>query len=147
MYASIDNLKALCGDEELIQLTDRADPPSGEIDEATVTTALAAASSVIDGFLAARYQLPLASTPQLLTDLACEIARYRLYKTAATEQVTARHKEAMLTLEKISGGKIGLPVGGLPGEPAEANAPAALTDIMVVVSEPRRFSRASTEGL
>lgn len=147
MYADLDNLKALCGDLELIQLTDQADPPSGEIDEVTCQVALVAASAIIDGFVAAQYQLPLASKPQLLIDYAVDIARYRLYKTAPTEEAIRRNTAAMAALGKISTGAIKLPIGGAPGGPAEANEPAGRPDVMVIQSEDRRFSRSSMAGL
>lgn len=142
MYATLQDLKTLCGDEELIQLTDRADPPSGLIDEATTTAALTAATHIIDGYVRAQYRLPLSSPVPMLTDLAADIARYRLYKTAATEQVQKRFDDAIKQLVGISKGLVKLPVEN--GGDAE---PAGRTGMVRIQSEPRTFSRTSMRGL
>lgn len=144
MYADLDDLKTLCGMEELIQLTDRARPPSGVIDESVTAAALDAATQIIDGYVGAQYQLPLASAVPLLTDLAADIARYRLYKTAATEQVQRRFDDAIKTLTGISKGLIRLPVGD-PG--AGSAEPAGRNDVLAIQSAPRLFSRASMRGM
>lgn len=148
MYADLDDLKTLCGDEELIQLTDRADPPSGLIDAAVTAAALTAATHVIDGYVGAQYRLPLSSSVPLLTDLACDIARYRLYKTAATDQVRQRFEDAIKTLVAVSRGLVKLPIadsGGVPG--SGSGEPAGRSDVMTVQSEERLFSRTSMRGL
>ncbi len=144
MYASLDDLKTLCGDEELIQLTDRADPPSGLIDETVTGAALTAAGHIIDGYVRAQYALPLSSPVPMLTDLACDIARYRLYKTAATEQVQKRYDDAIKVLVNISKGLVKLPIadGG-----AGAGEPAGRTGMVRIASEPRTFSRSSMRGM
>ncbi len=143
MYATLDHLKTLCGDEELIQLTDRAVPPSRQIDVVVVTAALVAATNEINGYVAAQYALPLASIPAQLTDLACDIARYRLYKEAATDQVRKRYEDAVKTLTNIAKGIVKLPVEAAPGGPAE---PAGRDGVMVIQSEERLFSRTSMKG-
>lgn len=142
MYATLANLKTLCGDEELIQLTDRAVPPSGDMDLTVITAALVAATGEIDGYVAAQYKLPLAEVPPQLVDLASDIARYRLYKTAVTDQVRQRYEDAVKTLEKISKGVIKLPIA--PGATAE---PAGRAGMVRIASEPRQFSRSSMRGM
>ena len=63
-YATQADLETRFGSAELAQLTDRI---SGSvIDAAVVGRALADAEAEIDGYLAARYQLPLASAPAVL---------------------------------------------------------------------------------
>lgn len=141
MYADLDDLKTLCGDEELIQLTDRADPPSGEINTAVTAAALTAATHVIDGYVGAQYQLPLSSSVPLLTDLACDIARYRLYKTAATDQVRQRFEDAIKMLVNISKGVVKLPIANGAAEPA------GRSDVVNFQSEERIFSRTSLRGM
>lgn len=141
MYATLDDLKTLCGDEELIQLTDRADPPSGLIDETVTASALTAAGHVIDGYVGRQYSLPLSSPVPMLTDLACDIARYRLYKTAATEQVQKRFDDAIKLLVNISKGLVKLPIADGGSEPASRS------DVLRIASEPRAFSRSSMRAL
>lgn len=144
MYADLANLTTLCGEEELIQLTDRADPPSGEVDQAVAEAALVAATSLIDGYVGAQYQLPLVSVPPMLVDIACDIARYRLYKTSATDQVRQRYKDAIDALTAISKGVITLP---LPAAGGSASQPAGREDVMVIESEERIFSRSKLAGM
>ena len=143
MYADLDDLKTLCGDEELIQLTDRADPPSGEIDAGVVALALSAAGNEIDGYVAAQYAVPLATVPALLVNLAADIARYRLYKDAPTDQARKRYEDAVKTLTNISKGIIKLPIEGASGSSAE---PAGRDGVMVIQSEERIFSRSTMRG-
>ncbi len=141
MYADLDKLKALTGELELIQLTDRADVPTGEIDVQLVTEALQAATALIDGYVGAQYGLPLPEVPPMLADLCCEIARLRLYLTTPPEFVQKRHDQALKTLRDVSTGVVKLPIAA--GTAAE---PPGRDQVMVIESEPRRFSRSSMEG-
>lgn len=111
-YATQQDLVVRFGQRELVELTDRADPPTGEIDAAIVATALGEAAGVVDGHIARRYPLPLAGVPPILTDLACDIARYRLFEHRVTEAVQARYDAALRTLGAIADGALRLTVGG-----------------------------------
>ncbi|MGH7027375.1 gp436 family protein [Brevundimonas sp.] len=144
MYATINDLIALCGLEELVQLTDRADPPTGEMDQAVLTKALEDGAAEIDGYVGAQYKLPLASAPKILNGLNCDIARYRLYTAQVTDSVRRRYEDAIKTLTNISRGVITLPVEGDAGGATE---PAGRDDVMVIESEDRIFSRTSMRGL
>lgn len=106
MYATQANLEERFGTAELLKLTDRAAPPTGEIDTAVVSRALSDADAEINGYLAVRYTLPLSSTPAVLTRLACDIARYRLYDDWANEQVRTRYEDAVKLLKLIAEGKV-----------------------------------------
>lgn len=75
-----------------------------------IDAALVGADNLIDGYVSAQYALPLATTPPLLTDLACVIARYRLWKDRASEQVRLDYEDAISTLKRIAGGTVRLPV-------------------------------------
>lgn len=93
---------------ELIQLTDRAIPPAGEIDDANLDRALTGASAEIDGYLD-RYSGQVLTLP-ILTRYCCDIARYRLYRSGAPEEVRNRYKDATRFLEMVASGKISLGV-------------------------------------
>ena len=139
MYATQQDLIDRFGQEELVELTDRADPPAGVIDATVVTRALTDADALIDGYVGARYDLPLSSTPALLVDLAADIARYKLYKDDPTEAVESRNKAALATLRDISTGKAKLDIAG--AEPATSGAGAP------EVSAPDRlFTRDTLDG-
>jgi len=108
-YATRDEMIARFGEEELILLTDR--DGAGAIDDVPLARALDDADGDIDGYLAPRYALPLASVPPVLSRLACELARYYLYDDHATETVRTRYEDARDVLIAISKGTVQL---GLP---------------------------------
>lgn len=145
MYASIDNLKALTGERTLVQLTDRADPPAGEIDQAIVGKALQDASDLIDGYVGVPYALPLTAVPPMLRGLAEDIAHFRLYREAPPEEVRKRYEEAVKTLEKISKGVVKLPGAAAAGDGAAE--PAGRPGMVRIVSSDRLFSRDRMRGL
>lgn len=105
VYAQKQDLVDRFGEQELIQLTDRADPPSGIISDTVLNRALADADGMIDAALATRYTLPLASVPKILARAACDIARYYLYEDMPGEVVKARYDEAAALLKDLATGK------------------------------------------
>ncbi len=109
MYATVDDLLAAFGEDEVVALTDREN--TGQVDEAVALSALARASSEADSYLAARYRLPLAVVDQALTDAVCQIARYRLTgaQVNETDPVQQRYDRAIKWLERIASGKASLP--------------------------------------
>ncbi|TCS70678.1 phage gp36-like protein [Sulfuritortus calidifontis] len=123
-YATAAELATRYGEDELIQLTDRAG--SGVMDTAVVQRALDDAEAEIDGYLASRYLLPLPTVPALLARIACDIARYRLWEDRASDEVRARYEDARRLLENLSSGRVslGLPAG-LPQEQQPAQSLAA----------------------
>jgi phage gp36-like protein len=107
----IDRFKEL----ELIQLTNEVVEPATVIDDTVLGRVLADADAEIDGYLVGRYALPLATVPPVLTPLACDLARYRLYDDRATEQVTKRYDDAVKMLRLIAKGDVSLgPNGSTP---------------------------------
>lgn len=112
-YATLQDLIDRNGEAELIQLSDRAEPPAGEVDAAIVDKALADAGEVVDGYLQGRYRLPLDPVPAMLTHLACDLARYRLHGDLVTEKVKENHAAALKTLREIATGVIRLQAAGV----------------------------------
>jgi phage gp36-like protein len=139
LYATQQDLIDRFGEDELIQLTDRADPPAGAIDAAVAARALDAAEAMIDGYVGVRYALPLAQVPPLLTGIACDLARYHLYTNQATETVSARRDQAVATLRDIAAGKLALPVG-------ETETPAPASVGVAIAGPGRVFSSDSLKG-
>lgn len=125
-YATKQDLIERYGQDELIQLTDRATPPAGVIDDAVLTQALLDADAEINGYLQARYTLPLGSTPELIKRVACIIARYNLYEDVATDEVRRRYEDAVRMLKSISRGEINLGVDAATG-PATTAGPDVMT--------------------
>lgn len=89
---------------EMIELTD--DAGDGVINATVLAQAIDDATAEIDGYLAGRYSLPLAFTPQILVLYACDITRYRLYDDAVTDQVTKRYEDAISFLKLAAQGKV-----------------------------------------
>lgn len=67
------------------------------------------AAGLIDGYLASRYALPLASTPEMVKGWALDITRYRLWDEAAPEEVRRRYEDALAQLKDVAKGLIALP--------------------------------------
>lgn len=119
-YASMDMLKTRFGEKTLIALTDRADPPAGQIDADLVAQELAKTDAVIDGYLAAKYRLPLVDVPPVVEDIALSIAIYKLHVYATDQKVKDDYDQALRSLREIAAGTIKLPVAGI--EPAASGA-------------------------
>lgn len=98
------DLETRFGSTELAQLTDRVN--GAVIDAEVVGRAIVDAEAEIDGYLAARYQLPLASIPAVLARIAADIARYRLWADQASESVRKRYEDAVRDLKAISSGSM-----------------------------------------
>lgn len=122
-YATHQNLIDRFGEAELIQLTDRADPPAGAIDTAVLDEALADAAAEIDAYLSGRYALPLAVVPPHLERMACDIARYYLYGDRVTEVVTRRFDDALRYLREVGAGRLSLGAEVPGAEVSAAGAP------------------------
>jgi phage gp36-like protein len=134
-YATQQDLVDRFGEQELIQLSDRADTPTGEVGVAVVARALTDAAELIDGFLAGRYALPIASPPPVLTQLACDIARYKLHQNLPPELVRTNYQDALRQLKQIADGDFVLQAAGVGAAEAPDHGNA-------VVSGPGRvFSR------
>ncbi|HUO23124.1 MAG TPA: phage protein Gp36 family protein [Caulobacteraceae bacterium] len=137
-YAAVTDLITRYSERELIQLTDQSTPPTDAIDMDVAQAALDGGAMVIDGYVGVKYALPLATTPALLVELNCEIARYRLYADQATEQVATRYKDAIATLTKIANGTVKIDVAGVEPAPRPATVEAS--------SNRRLFDRRSLRG-
>lgn len=120
---------------ELIQLTDR-EGAADAIDDEVLNRALADADAEIDGYLVGRYTLPLATVPRILTGVACDIARYRLYDDRATEHVRQRYEDAVKLLRSVAEGKLTL---GLDAN----NQPTPTTSGAQFTEPQRTFTRDS----
>ncbi|WP_036204735.1 phage protein Gp36 family protein [Marinobacter sp. MCTG268] len=117
-YASQADLVERFGERELVNLTDRSG--TGSIDSSVLTVALEDASAEIDGYLAARYQLPLTSVPTVLVRVCADIARYFLHDDNQGDVVEARYKSAVALLKQLASGQVSLGLSD-SGESPESN--------------------------
>lgn len=117
-YASQNDLSARFGLDELAQVSDQSG--RGVLDQDVVDRALEDANAEVDGYLSARYSLPLAlaNIPAILKRVTCDIARYRLWNDRASDEVRQRYEDARRLLEQIAAGKVrlGLPEADTPAE-------------------------------
>lgn len=137
-YAALADLVTRFSERELVQLTDRGDEPTGAIDAARVGHALDEADNVINSYVGVRYALPLASVPALLVDLACDLARFKLYDTGAPEEVRKRYEDAIARLKALSKGEAVLDVAGIE--------PVSRDDQVFADTGTRLFTRDSMRG-
>lgn len=159
-YLVIADLIARFGADELTQRADRAVPRlvtpamliafvAGDTsglgsDELAAVEAVAAtlqgvigdAVSTVDGYLAARYALPLSPVPASVSRYTADIARYYLYDDNATETIQKRYDAAMAYLRDVASGKAAL--GSAENAELPAQNPARLVQVS---ARPRVFGR------
>jgi phage gp36-like protein len=94
----------------LLDLTDRSDPATGEVDEDVVNSALEEADSKVNSYLGKVVALPLAKVPHLVSVLARDIAIHGLHShmPEIPESVRQRHGAALTLLSDIATGKADL---------------------------------------
>ena len=115
-YTTLAKLTERYGERMLIALTDRGEIANGAIDTVVVDSAITGAEAMIDGYLAARYSLPLTATPRLIEELAEAIAIWKLHVSDAEPKIEKDYDAAIRTLKDIASGTIRLDVAG--AEPA-----------------------------
>jgi phage gp36-like protein len=138
-YATLQQMTDRFGSALLVALTDRAAVATGLVDSTVVTKALADASEVIDGYLAAKYVLPMASIPGMVSDLCQSIAVYKLHITQPDEKIARDYQDALKALRDISDGRLRIPVAGL--DPASSSASG-----VQIVDRERPFSEDNMKG-
>ena len=106
MYATLSDLYARFGEREINQVADI--DHTGTADAVLVDRALSDAAAEIDAALFGRYALPLATVPDLLRRIACDLARYFLYADQPGKEIEARVKNAREMLLWIASGKLKL---------------------------------------
>ncbi len=113
-YATLADLIARFTEAELGQVADT--DGTGEIDRALVDRALGDADAEIDAALIGRYTLPIAPVPELLTRIACDLARESLYADQPTTVIAERAKRARELLAQIARGVMRLGADAAPAE-------------------------------
>ena len=96
-YLTVDDLQARYpADAYLLADTD------------AVSAAIAVAVAEADGYLAGRYSLPLPAVPPVLVGRLCDMARYRLWRDEASDEVRTRYRDAVAWLRDLSAGRAAL---------------------------------------
>lgn len=118
-YCTQQNLTTRYGQDELIQLTDKANV--GQLDTDVINSAIADAGSIIDGYLGGRFVIPVSPVPRSLERIACEITRYYLYENLAPDEVKDRYNKAVAMLKDIASGKMVIGITEQGAKPASQN--------------------------
>ena len=139
-YCTLADITKAIPEAAVIQLTD--DEDVGEIDEAKVTEAIAAADAEIDTYCATRYSTPFATVPDPIKKLSVDIAIYNLYKRKVEVIPEAKkdsYTNAVRMLRDIAAGKASLAVGG-------TEAAAVESQECTIATEDRVFTRDKMRG-
>lgn len=110
-YATKEDIDALYGQDLLVRVADY--DRDGSPDDEVVARGLQSADEICNAYLSAQYSIPVTPTPGVVRTCAIDIAVYKmaLGRTGRTDEMRVRYEDALLMLEKISTGKVGL---GLP---------------------------------
>ena len=115
-YVSADELKTLVPEHVMTQLSD--DNADGNSDALMINVIIKEACETVDGYLRGRYTLPFANTPTLVSGIAKQIARYKLYERRPEgfdlpQAVRDGYTDALKMLVQIQDGKVtlGVPAG------------------------------------
>lgn len=144
-YCTLDDILGVIPQRDLIQLTDDTVPPVA-VNQAVVDQAIAAADTLINGYIGERYSIPFSGVPELLKTLALDLTVYRLYlrrkKGEPPEAVKAAHDNALKLLRDVQAGKLSLGVTdtGQPVPQATGVAPS-------ITTSDRLFSRTTLRDL
>jgi phage gp36-like protein len=133
-YASQADIETIWGADFL------ADVLPDDVDPATaVARALEFAAREIDAHVSARYELPLALSPDVLISPCANIAVYVLANrhAALTTTIEERYKQAVELLQRIAEGKAGLG----SAEPKISVDGASSDSGAAFFAEPRVFGR------
>lgn len=110
-YCTSDDIEIQIGKNSLVQLTND-DNTQQTVDSVVVEEALIYSSTLIDGYLRGKYNLPLNTRFPLLRVIAIDICIYRLYSrriyTDMPETISENYKNAIRTLEQLKKGVITL---------------------------------------
>ncbi len=129
MYIQAQDLTDVMDEITLRQLsTDNS--RATEVNQAVIAKACEYATETVDGYLRARYLLPLNQVPTLVRNICLQLARYWLYSrrpdgNGFPHNVKDAHAQALKDLERIADGKLHLGLLEV-GEAADDSLPSAL---------------------
>lgn len=98
-----------------------------------IAAAILGAGQIIDGYVGTRYDTPLSPAPELVTEIALDMAWYKLWRNEVPQNVVDRYKDCVRMLRDIQDGRM-----TLPGVAGRAAAPADNTDNQVLLDCPER---------
>lgn len=123
-YCTLKDIISVIPERELINLTVDEPDENSVIDESIFDECTEVADSLINGYLRARYKLPLTVVPSFLRTIAIDITAYRLYMRrprAIPEHIKDNYKDAISKLNDLKKGNIMLET---PEEMPDGQMPA-----------------------
>lgn len=108
MYCTLTDIVNVIPEQELINLTNDAPSVNSSVDEVRFKAVSEDADSLINGYLRARYNLPLKDVPRTITQIAIDICAYRLYlrrPNKIPDHITNNYNKAFTLLTDIQKGK------------------------------------------
>jgi phage gp36-like protein len=121
------DLSARASPAQLIQLTD--DEKTGVADSTRILALLVSAEAEVNSYLATRYPVPLSPVPDLVKELALDVAVYKLFarRQRVTADVRQTYEDALKKLEQIAKGVLTLGVDPPPASSTLASQGEVLT--------------------
>lgn len=138
VYATKQNMIDQYGESSLVELTDRAEPPTGEISDAILDAALDDADVTINSYISKRYKSPVVVGSAPLRRVSTRLAFYFLHRNNYPDTVRQEYEDALDYLKQISRGDVVLDVAGI--EPTSAPAQVQVDD------SDRVFTRDNLKG-
>lgn len=138
-YCTLDNIKAMMDEEDLISFTD--DVGAGVVDTDVTDEAIADADAEIDSYVMTRYSVPLNPVPAIIKKQSVDIAIYNICsrRQRVSDEVRQRYEDVIKFLEKVPAGKVG--IAGAASAPASSS-----NDAVTITSNTKIFSRDKMEG-
>lgn len=107
-YTTAQQLTDRFGLDELIQITNPTDPTATAVNAVKLDGAVADIDALIDAKLQARYTLPMLLVPLVLSNVACDLVRARLYDDRIPERLAERERAALKLLDQMASGQMAL---------------------------------------
>ena len=124
-YVTPQALVAEFGEREMTLLTDVGVERTGEVDFSVAQRACDRVNAELAASVAARYTLPLASTPEVLKYIGQDLGHFYLYQSEPPSWVQTRFDAARKTLRDIQSGALplGIDTTGATVAPAPQDLP------------------------
>lgn len=138
-YCTVTDMVIRYGLQDLIMLSWREGVADNELNQPVIEQAIDDATAEINGYIAGRYELPLAQVPDVLVRHCCDIARYLLGGDRVPESVQKRYDSVISYLVKVGKGDLSLGLSqGTPAEPSDT--------IAIIQSDGQIFNRNNSKG-
>lgn len=136
-YSTLENLKNIIAEEELINLTNDKYPAT-LINLEVISSSIEYADEFINSYLRNKYALPLGMTPKIIRNISTDIAAYRLYTRRPRklpDHIVENYNEAKKILANLKKGEMIL---DLPLEHPDENS---IKPVRMVVTNKTSSSR------